>query len=336
MFIKNPNQKVSYSFRINPELLEKLKEYAKATNQSLPETLNTLLEESIDGINTSNTFVNELDGIIINIPLMYHIQKVKTIADTTENITLFEKGTSNYLDYETEGLTYEVKQIPNNLDTWSKTTGYGCTETGVLHKGVNLVIVPELILNPDLYITEKSITNCLKFLYFQVDTNNKTQVTSISYKDCFRRLKEAGNEEVLYKFRAIDSTIYKFALSYMAELEKDPEAYTRYDSYRVNIYDYLVKYAQKYNDGTIVNLEELPVLDSEDDNEETTETKGGLKFTNKPVVFTTDSILTEILEENQALQNRVTELENIFKELYNMLNDSEEREKAWDELKKNQ
>ena len=46
MYLKDPNTKVSYSFRIKPDLLEKLKEYSKATNQSLPETMNKLLEES--------------------------------------------------------------------------------------------------------------------------------------------------------------------------------------------------------------------------------------------------------------------------------------------------
>lgn len=329
MFIKNPNQKVSYSFRIKEELLENLKGYAKATNQSLPETLNNLLEESIDGVNTTNTFITELDGIIINIPLMYHTQENQPITDTVNMVTVFERGTNNYLDYETEGLTYEVKQIPNNLDIWIKTKPvttigdstqpstkysgkgfYSRDYPKILHEGVNFVIVPELLLNPQLYITEQAITNCLKFIYFTVNLNGEVTATNISYKDCFRRLKEAGNEEVLYKFRGIDSTIYKFSLALVSEIENDPEAYTRYNNYREIAYNELIKYANRYNDNTIVSLEE-----GLSDKLENFTPEEAIKDLPKGLVFTSDGILTELLEENQTLQNRVNELEGKFSKL---------------------
>jgi len=314
MFIKNPNQKVTYSFRIKEELLESLKAYAKATNQTLPETLNNLLEESIDGVNTGNTYLTNYDGILINIPLMYHYTHID--YDFVENsFTEFVRGSTDYLDFEVDGLTYEVNQIPNNLDTWSSkgvldTIGrgkgyYSKDYPDILHEGVSLLIVPELILNPELHLTATAISNCLKFIYFKIDGQGKVQVKNISYKDCFRRLKEAGNEEILYKFKSIDSTIYKFSLSYMAEFEKDPEP--NIDNYRVNLYEYLVRYAKRYNDNNITSLEdintfELPPAPDGDDTE--TQPKG--------LVFTTDSILTEVLEENKALQSRVQELEDKF------------------------
>lgn len=329
MFIKNPNKKVSYSFRIKEELLENLKGYAKATNQSLPETLNNLLEESIDGVNTTNTFISELDGIIINIPLMYHTNGTKQVGDTVEEITIFEKGTYNYLDYETEGLTYEVKQIPNNCDIWIKTKPvktigdsiqpstqhsgkgfYSRDYPTILHEGVSFVIVPELLLNPQLYITEQAITNCLKFIYFTVNLNGEITATNISYKDCFRRLKEAGNEEVLYKFRGIDSTIYKFSLALVSDIENDPEAYTRYNNYREIAYNEMVKYANRYNDNTIISLEE-----GLSDKLENFTPEEALKDLPRGLVFTSDGILTELLEENQTLENRVNELEGKFRKL---------------------
>ena len=317
MFIKNPNQKVSYSFRINPELLENLKAYAKATNRTLPETLNNLLENSITGVNVHNDYLRDWEGIIINIPLMYHETQEQYGADgiVTDNLITFHRGTSNYLDYEKEGLTYEVKQIPNNLDTWTDTEGYSCTEFGIAHKGTNFVIVPELILNPDLQITERAITNCLKFLYFQMDIHGQIEVNNISYKDCFRRLKEAGNEEVLYKFRGIDSTIYKFSLAFMNEFSKDPEAYTRYDNYRVTLYEELVRFAKKYNDGTIVSLEEGLTVEVE--NGKSPEEL--LKDKPKGLVFTSDTVLTELLEENQTLQERVQYLETNLNRIINQI-----------------
>lgn len=343
MFIKNPNQKVSYSFRIYPELLENLKGYAKATNKSLPETINDLLEESIKGINTNNIFVNDLDGVIINIPLMYH--KIKYPIKNNFEITNKElvKGTKNYLDFDKKGFVYEIKKIPNNLDTWDKTVGYCCNEKGVLHKGVNLVIVPELILNPELYITDESILNCLKFLYFQVDSNDKKiNVININYKQCLNFLKEAGNEEVLSNFNGIYNKFYKFTVSFINEFNKDPEANKRYDYYRVRLYEELVKYANKYNDNTIINLEKHTVFNSKDDDD--TEIENNENITFKSLTFTTDSILTEILEENQFLQNKITELEKNFNEMSNIVDkleelkklaeNEEERNKTWEELKK--
>lgn len=341
MFIKNPNQKVSYSFRIKEELLESLKAYAKATNQTLPETLNNLLEESVEGVNTGNTYLNNYDGILINIPLMYHYTHFDT--DFVENsFTEFIKGTSNYLDFEVDGLTYEVKQIPNNLDTWSSKgmlnnvlggKGYFSKNyPTIVHEGVSLLIVPELILNPELYITDESILNCLKFIYFQIDKENNIQVRQISYKDCFRRLKEAGNEEVLYKFKSIDSTLYKFSLSYMAELQKDPEP--EIDNYRVNLYGYLVNFAKKYNDNNITSLEdintfELPPAPDEDNT----------KANQKGLVLYTPEGITELLEENQSLKDRITDLENKFDKINDLIEKSQDpnyRKQCWEDIEKQQ
>ena len=53
----------------------------------------------------------------------------------------------------------------------------------------------------------------------------------------------------------------------------------------------------------------------------------------KPVEFTTDDQVTKLREENQALQDRVNELENDFKELHRILNDPEYREQVWENLK---
>ena len=62
MYIKNPNQKVSYSFRIDEELLDDLKAYAQATNRKLPETLNVLLKKQLEGITVSDTYLKNEKG----------------------------------------------------------------------------------------------------------------------------------------------------------------------------------------------------------------------------------------------------------------------------------
>ena len=306
MYLKNPNTKVSYSFRINPELLEILKEYATATNQTLPETLNYLLSKSIDGIITTNTYLKQYDGILINIPFMYNEVRYEPLVDSTRGLEVFHRGTTNYLDFNTEGLTYEVKLIPNNLDTWFDDKGY-YSNNGLRHEGVSLLIVPELILNPDLNLSVTAITNCLKFIYFQIDTKDNIEVKNISYKDCFRRLKKAGNNDLLHKFYSIDKTIYNYSLLFSKEFDKDPEP--NIDNYRVKIYEDLLEYARKYNDGNILSLEELPEIEL---NNENTENSTGNLNGNKEI---------QLEEENQKLQERVQALENQLMDINKLLKD---------------
>ena len=306
MYLKNPNTKVSYSFRINPELLEILKEYATATNQTLPETLNYLLSKSIDGIITTNTYLKQYDGILINIPFMYNEVRYEPLVDSTRELEVFHRGTTNYLDFNTEGLTYEVKLIPNNLDTWFDDKGY-YSNNGLRHEGVSLLIVPELILNPDLNLSVTAITNCLKFIYFQIDTKDNIEVRNISYKDCFRRLKKAGNNDLLHKFYSIDKNIYNYSLLFSKEFDKDPEP--NIDNYRVKIYEDLLEYARKYNDGNILSLEELPEIEL---NNENTENSTGNLNGNKEI---------QLEEENQKLQERVQALENQLMDINKLLKD---------------
>lgn len=67
MYIKNPNQKVSYSFRIDEELLDDLKTYAQATNRKLPETLNVLLKKQLEGITVSDTYLQNVIFCVLGI-----------------------------------------------------------------------------------------------------------------------------------------------------------------------------------------------------------------------------------------------------------------------------
>lgn len=312
MFIKDPNSKVSYSFRIKPDLLENLKLYSEAVGQSLPETLNILLEDSIKGFNLSNTYLTDMEGAIINVPFMY-TEVNDILGEYTDEIIRTEyylhKGTINYLDFDTEGLTYEVRQIPNNLDIWDDAIGYYSNMDYIRHEGVSYIIIPELILNDNLLISEKAINNCLKFIYFKVHRNKTLEVTNISYKDCFRRLKEAGNEEILNKFKEINNIIYKFSLAFIDKYNISMSDYLEdgYKNLKLELYHQLKEYALKYNDNNIISLESTNLIEPPAIPE--------FLDDNQTVLNDNDNVINQLIEENKALKDKVTEFETRQKEL---------------------
>ena len=108
MFIENPNKKETYSFRVKPDLLKNIKLYAKATNQTVPEILNELIEETVDGLHLTNDYLeNDIaTNSIIGLP---------PLEDIYDNGRYKEFG----LFFETENrVFYEIQKVPNNLDIW--------------------------------------------------------------------------------------------------------------------------------------------------------------------------------------------------------------------------
>jgi len=142
-FLDDPFKKVSYSFRIEENLLNKVKLYAKATERKLPETFNYLIRESLKGCNLDNTYLNEFEGTLINIT--YINPAYNDYGEILENY--YRRGSTNYLDLDDEGFLYEVKKIPNNLDVWHSKGGYFSNSENLIHEGISLVIVPEIVYN---------------------------------------------------------------------------------------------------------------------------------------------------------------------------------------------
>lgn len=110
MFIENPNKKETYSFRVKLDLLKNIKLYAKATNQTVPEILNELIEETVDGLHLTNDYLeNDIaTNSIIGLP---------PLEDIYDNGRYKEFG----LFFETENrVFYEIQKVPNNLDIWKR------------------------------------------------------------------------------------------------------------------------------------------------------------------------------------------------------------------------
>ena len=321
-FLDDPFKKVSYSFRVEERLLEDIKSYANAEGMKLPETFNYLLKKSLEGINVNNTYLNDYEGVLINITFMeFELNYTYGVDNViTDEFYTFTRGATDYTNFNFDGLLYEVDKIPNNLDKWFNDKGYYSNNASYEHEGVCLLIVPELILHDKTCITQESITNCLKFIYFALTLTGTIEVKSISYKDCYRRLKKVGNDTDLIKFKNIDKLIYKFSIEFMKEYEEDPTASEKIGAYKLVIYNELSKFAKRFNDGNIKSLEDknqdLTELNPEDIEEIPQSFKDGF---NKGVKEVYGKNLDELLKELEEKDKIIKEYERKGKEIDKIL-----------------
>ena len=317
MYIKNPNKKVSYSFRINPNTLEDLKLYATATNSTVPEIINQLITDKLDGVTLTNDYLNHYKDQRITIPDLNEIYDNTNTVETLETMDLqnpFLKGT-----------VFKVKRVPNNLDIWDTTdnlvnqhgyTSYDYPKT--VHEGIEFVLAPELLkakhITDDKAKTQLLLTNTILLpIWFKVKFNNTLTIELITFREAIDKVRQANNFNLMDKlshFKVLtDETI-------TGVLNSTPD-----DKLYTTLLSELGKLTRVINTGNIlVNV--TP--------------EGKIQFIpddSKPVEFTTDDQVTKLREENQALQDRVNELENDFKELHRILNDPEYREQVWENLK---
>ena len=306
---------MAYSFRIEERLLENVKKFANATGRRLPETFNYLIRESLKDCNLDNTYINDLEGIIINVT--YITPALTEFGDTIEYA--YQRGSTNYLNLDNEGFLYEVKRIPNNLDVWHDKGGYYSPAQNLIHEGLSVLIVPEIVYNDHFEYNTSYIHDCLKFIYFSVDTLGKIEVTELSYKEAFRRLKEAGNNELLYKYKNIHKVIWDFSEDFILEYNKDPEPLGHdYDNI---LYTHLLEFANKYNDVSINSLEDMkPPLNIDkikiNTNYETPEKDlNNIIEDLQAQIDQKDKAIKQYEEMTRDLENRYNDIDNRLKEL---------------------
>lgn len=202
MFIKNPNKKESYSFRVKPELLENIKNYAKATNQTVPEILNDLIEEKTKGLHLTNDYLPKEynENIIISIPPLEELRN--------ENLDLLNNNNSSNI--------LEVKQISNNLDIWTDTEGYKSSNRDLKHEGIEFVLLPDLILQAGYHIVgvDGLLPYCLIPIYFRVTKSNKLIISNVHINTALNMIKKSQNLELLDIAKAyeylVNDTIRKY------------------------------------------------------------------------------------------------------------------------------
>lgn len=179
MYMKDPINRVTYTFRIEEELLNDIKAYAKATNNKLPKTFNDLLKKSIDGMTVNNTWLKDTITQFITIP-------------TINELTKYPMDLQNE-DYT--GTQYEVKSLTNNLDIWDNTDGYMARtrDNTIIHHGIELLLKPDIINTIDIN-NPKDFTKCLLAIYCKMDNNKRYSFELIDLEDALQRLNQVNPE----------------------------------------------------------------------------------------------------------------------------------------------
>lgn len=206
MFIENPNKKESYSFRVKPDLLEKIKNYAKATNQTVPEILNDMIEEKVEGLYLTNDYLTNYNIATTNIIGLPPLEDIYNNGQYKEFGLFFENNNRVF---------YEVQQVPNNLDIWTDKEGYKSDKRGVDHEGLSFVLAPDLITEPEYLETPELLLCCLVPIYFRVSFKKQTiQAKNISFNKALEYIRASPNMELLDDFTRFTSMVKEVILAY--------------------------------------------------------------------------------------------------------------------------
>lgn len=259
MYIKNPNKKESYSFRINPELLQKIKDYAKATDQTVPEILNDMIEDKVKDLHLTNDYLeNKLSfNGVISLPPLNEIYD----NGNYKEFNLFTERSNKVL--------YEIQRVPNNLDIWTDNEGYKSDKRGVNHEGLSFVLAPELINNPEYLQTPELLFCCLIPIYFEVKINKIRKsifsVTNISFDKAFKMINKTKNFELLDDYTRFTNMVKDLIVTYSNRFKKAKEnpdgtfycnGYTYSDKHQLllDLYSKLVIELSEYSINVNVNV----------------------------------------------------------------------------------
>lgn len=259
MYIKNPNKKESYSFRINPELLQKIKDYAKATDQTVPEILNDMIEDKVKDLHLTNDYLeNKLSfNGVISLPPLNEIYD----NGNYKEFNLFTERSNKVL--------YEIQRVPNNLDIWTDNEGYKSDKRGVNHEGLSFVLAPELINNPEYLQTPELLFCCLIPIYFKVNINqirkSTISVTNVSFDKAFKMINHTKNFELLDDFTRFTNMVKDLIVNYSNRFKNAKEnpdgtfycnGYTYSDKHQLllDLYSKLVIELSEYSINVNVNV----------------------------------------------------------------------------------
>ena len=317
MYLKDPTKRVQYTFRIKEELMEDLKVYAKAKDMKLPRLLNNIIEEYLEGMNMSNTWSNEPLRAIITIPneipVKYH---------------------SNVLIPRVDGLQYEVKAMPYNLDTWNDKYGYIANTKGMKHKGVEPLLIPGLIKDVELQKdkgTAQKIAQCLFALYFTLHDNDQLHVEIISINNATGQLQFV-NPDMAKIFITYRKMLYDIINDHLARLNDK-----NHDHIKQQLLEQLEDLAISINTGNVVPIIGQPGSDNtlESDNPYLNGSNPKPKIVwEGNVEFGTNNIYEDMQNRIDELERENDEYKTTLEQLQHDLNDVKARQEIWEEIKK--
>ena len=316
MYLKDPTKRVQYTFRIKEDLMEDLKVYANAKDMKLPRLLNNIIEEYLEGMNMSNTWSNEPLRAIITIPneipIKYH---------------------SDALIPRINGLQYEVKAMPYNLDSWNDKYGFIANTKGMKHKGVEPLIIPGLIKDLELKkdnATAQTIAQCLFALYFVIHDNDQLHVEIISHDSATGQLQfvNPNMAKVFAKYRTMLYDIINDNLTMLNDVN--------HNKVKQQLIGQLEDLAVTINTGNVVPIIGQPggTNTLQSDNPYLNGSKPKFIPFDGTVKFETGTIYEDMQKRIDELEKENDQYKNEIKELWEELHDMDARQKVWEDYKK--
>lgn len=182
--------KKQVSFRIEKELQKKLLQYANIKGISSAEAITEVLESFFNDMALSNNYLDNINGLYFKIPLDLDIKKEfirsKQVLNTSDNANIVGDNSK----------AIKINQIPNNLDVFTA-GGYTSNKDGVLHSGIDFIIIKEAIKKPETITLDKldiDLTDCIYCFYFEVKADNTTDVYLINPVEAVNKLSSANNK----------------------------------------------------------------------------------------------------------------------------------------------
>ena len=184
------------TFRMDKNLYNDLSNYADIKGLNKGEALNEILFKFFRGSTLTNTYLDNKAGLTFKIPL--DIEFKKECIDN--HVKLNQINDSMTIGDNTGRVT--INQIPNNLDTFTlsddNTAGSYLSNIngGVLHSGIDFIFIPEAMKKPTTILKDKLDIDVMDYIYcfyFEVTTDNKTDVYLIDYMEAINRLSDVNN-----------------------------------------------------------------------------------------------------------------------------------------------
>ncbi|MBR2651778.1 hypothetical protein IKD56_00085 [bacterium] len=188
-------KKIPYNIRLPKPLLDKLNAYAELTGNTTTDVVITTLTEFMKDKTVFNTYLDDVIGVTIKIPVFYDEKAI-----FMNNVNLLNYS-GVYTDYNAFGESfeetaktdpYEILKIPNNLDVFNVENGFNSDNDLKSHSGIEFVILPDTYD----YIKNTDIFNALYCFYFVVSNNKLVSITLIDYLTAINKLTESNNIKI--------------------------------------------------------------------------------------------------------------------------------------------
>lgn len=280
-YIKTP-KKVTYSFRVDEDKLEKLKRICEIEGMKLPQLMSEILDSYLWNKTVYNTYLEDTKGMFISLP------------DITQGVNV-EYGVFN----STLTLEYEVKQIPNNLDYWSHVSlSYQSNSKDSLHEGIEFLIVPELSEYEGRCFTDlNEYLYCIRFIQ---RNDLSIDIKYISFMEAINLIRNCENYPLLNHALKLKETLEERTEQIRSQIYGMAHRGEEYNEFEY-VWTELRQIAQEFNSGNVI-----PINESIKD----IEYKASLQSMSE---FDKDNIL----KENDDLKKKLNSMQLTLEELRN-------------------